>query len=160
MSLISVLATAIPEEQASYAVASPSAFAEEMASSFEAGDYPAWYQALPSDVKELLPVAYPASVEATSTPAPTSTPSPTASASESEVTSSAYMAITTSVGTLSTVASAGHNSTVTDVHMPTLSGSATKSAPAVATANAATYPGAAMGAGVGAVLGFVGMLVL
>jgi len=139
-SALMVLATAIPPDQVSYAVASPSEFAAQLASSFQAGNTPAWYQALPSDVKSLLPVMYPASISATPTPTPSS--------------SSMVM---TSVGTLSP--SAAHNSTsLSGVHMPTLS--ATRSAPAVATANAASYPGAALGAGVGAALGFLGMLAL
>jgi hypothetical protein len=74
-----VLAQAIPSDQVAYALASSSAFAAEMASSLAAGNTPAWYQALPTDVQSLLPQIYPAAM-ATATPTPTPTPSSSSSA--------------------------------------------------------------------------------
>jgi hypothetical protein len=138
-----VLATALPKESVSYALASQSAFAAQMASSLSAGNPPAWYQALPGDVKSLLPALYP--VVASPTPTPSSS-------------SSAYVPITSSVGTISAQPTGANSTSASGVHMPTLS--ATRSAPAQATVNAASHPGAAMGAAAGAALGFLGMLVL
>ncbi|KAH7095357.1 hypothetical protein FB567DRAFT_512409 [Paraphoma chrysanthemicola] len=137
-SVLLVLATALPPDQRNYALASQSAFASQMASSLAAGNTPAWYQALPSDVKSLLPALYPASA--------TATPTPSASLSFSSVASVSASPI-------------GVNSTsITGVRTPTLSATATRSSAAVATTNAAPYPSAALGAGVGAALGVLGML--
>jgi hypothetical protein len=139
-----VLATALPKESASYALASQSAFAAQMASSLSAGNPPAWYQALPADVKSLLPVLYP--VVATPTPTPLS--------------SSPVVAPASSVGTISAQPTGANSTTSSDVHKPSLSATASHSGPAQATANSASYPGAALGAGIGAALGFLGMLTL
>ncbi|OAK98651.1 hypothetical protein IQ06DRAFT_327209 [Phaeosphaeriaceae sp. SRC1lsM3a] len=138
-SVLMVLATALPKDTVSYALASSSAFAAEMASSLSAGNPPAWYQALPADVKSLLPQLYP--VVASPTPAPSSvhsTPLPSISAKPT-----------------------GSNSTsISGIHKPTLSPSSARPSLPVATANAATYPGAALGAGAAAAMGFIGMLAL
>lgn len=143
-SVLLVLATALPADSRSYALASSSAFAAEMGSSLAAGNTPAWYQALPSDVKSLLPALYPVSTPAATT---------------SSVSASAYP---TPMSSVSAHPSSGNSSAISSVRMPTLS--ATKSAPAktsVAVATgAAAYPTAAVGASLGAVLGFLGMLAL
>ncbi|KAH6860787.1 hypothetical protein J4E91_006402 [Alternaria rosae] len=107
-SVLMELAQAIPSDQVAYAIASSSAFAAEMASSLAAGNTPAWYQALPTDVQSLLPEIYPAMV----TPTPTPTPS-----------SSAYVAKSSSVVETSSSAvvtpyPTGSNSTMA---MPTMS---------------------------------------
>jgi hypothetical protein len=141
-----VLATALPKESVSYALASSSAFAEQMASSLAAGNVPAWYQALPSDVKSLLPALYPVAVAVAS---PTPTPS-----------SSSMYVPASSVGTVSAQPTGSNSTIVSGVHMPTLSVSSTRPSPPQATANAAAYPAAALGATVGAALGFIGMLAL
>jgi hypothetical protein len=138
-----VLATALPKESVSYALASSSAFADQMASSLAAGNVPAWYQALPSDVKSLLPALYPVAVAS-----PTPTPS-----------SSMYVPAS-SVGTVSAQPTGSNSTSVSGVHMPTLSVSSARPSPPQATANAASYPAAALGATVGAALGFIGMLAL
>jgi hypothetical protein len=135
-----VLATALPKESVSYALASSSAFAAEMASSLAAGNPPAWYQALPTDVKSLLPSLYP--VVASPTPTPSSS-------------KAAY----TPAGTISAYPT-GANSTTSGVHKPTLSSTSARPSLPVASTNAAPYPAAALGAGVGAALGFIGMLAL
>lgn len=136
-----VLATALPKESVSYALASSSAFAAEMASSLAAGNPPAWYQALPTDVKSLLPALYP--VVASPTPTPSSS-----------------KAVYSSVGTVSARPTGANSTTVSGVHMPTLSSTSARPSLPVASTNAAPYPAAALGAGVGAALGFIGMLAL
>jgi hypothetical protein len=143
-----VLATALPKDSVSYALASSSAFAADMASSLAAGNTPAWYQALPSDVKSLLPALYPV--------AASPTPTPSSSASSSAAVSTSVYA----VGTISAMPSSKNATSASSIHMPTLSASATRSGIAQATANAASYPGATLGAGLGAALGFLGMLAL
>ena len=144
-----VLATALPADSVSYALASSSAFAAEMASSLSAGNTPSWYQALPSDVKSLLPVLYPGAAEATPTPS---------------VTPSGTPVITSIIDASSVVPTAANSSTVS-VQSPTLSASGSSSASASvsgleSTGAAAAYPTAAIGAGVGAAIGFFGMIAL
>jgi hypothetical protein len=137
-----VLATALPKDTVSYALASSSAFAAEMASSLAAGNPPAWYQALPSDVKNALPSLYPV----------VASPTPTPSASKAMPTSA--------VGTISAMPTGANSTSVSGVHMPTLSpNSARPSLPQQST-NAASYPSAALGASIGAALGLIGMLAL
>lgn len=75
-SVLMVLATAIPQDSVSAALADQTAFAASMASSLSAGNTPAWYQSLPADVKSLLPILY-ASDSATPTPTPTGSASVT-----------------------------------------------------------------------------------
>ncbi|KAH8731154.1 hypothetical protein GQ44DRAFT_377662 [Phaeosphaeriaceae sp. PMI808] len=139
-SVLMVLATALPRDSVSYVLASSSAFASEMASSLSAGNTPAWYQALPSDVKSLLPALYPV----------VTTPTPTPSSSVA----------VSSAGTISARPTGMNSTSLSAVHSPTLSASAARSSAATPTANAAPYPAAAMGAGLGAALGFIGMLAL
>lgn len=144
-SVLLVLATALPTDSVSYALASQSAFAAEMASSLSAGNTPAWYQALPSDVKSLLPIIYAVQTSAT----PSATPS-----------------ITPIISSSSVVPTAGNSSQVS-IRSPTLSATGSRSASLSASATAAqstgaaaAFPTAAVGAGVGAALGFLGMLAL
>ncbi|OAL50746.1 hypothetical protein IQ07DRAFT_436496 [Pyrenochaeta sp. DS3sAY3a] len=136
-SVLMVLATALPTDSISYALASPTAFANEMASSLAAGNTPAWYQALPSDVKSLLPVVY--ALEVTTTPS--ATPS------------------ITSIIDSSVTPSATANSTAISLR-PSASASPSVASGPASTGAAAAYPTAAVGAGVGAALGFLGMLAL
>lgn len=136
-----VLATALPKDTVSYALASSSAFAAEMASSLSAGNVPAWYQALPGDVKSLLPQLYP--VVASPTPAPSS---------------SAHS--TTPVASISAKPTGSNSTSISGIHMPTLSPSSARPSLPAQTANAASYPGAALGAGAAAAMGFIGMLAL
>jgi hypothetical protein len=141
-----VLATALPKDTVSYALASSSAFAAEMASSLAAGNPPAWYQALPSDVKNVLPSLYP--VVASPTPTPTLTPS----ASKAMPTSA--------VGTISAMPTGANSTSVTGIHMPTLSPSYSRPSLPQQSTNAASYPSAALSASIGAALGLIGMLAL
>jgi hypothetical protein len=134
-----VLATALPKDTVSYALASSSAFAAEMASSLSAGNPPAWYQALPSDVKNILPSLYP--VVASPTPTPSS--------------SVAVSTPISAIGTISAQPTAGNSTSVSGVHKPTLSPSSARPSLPVATTNSASYPVAALGASVGAALGVI-----
>ncbi|KAF2120799.1 hypothetical protein BDV96DRAFT_565553 [Lophiotrema nucula] len=152
-SVLSVLATAIPQSEQSAARANATAFALSVASSISAGTPPSWYQALPSDVKSYLPILYPVAAPASTTAAPTSAPTSSVG--------------TASVGTGSTI----QNVTVSSVSSATLGttgganseapsstgGSASTSGPAT---GAAAYPTAVVGAGVAGALGFVAMLAL
>ncbi|CBX92700.1 hypothetical protein IAQ61_005928 [Plenodomus lingam] len=156
-SVLLVLATAIPSEVASYALASSSAFAEEMASSLAAGKTPAWYQALPTDVLSLLPQIYPFEAEATPTPSSASmyaTPAPSSAAVTSSASMSASAPVASASSAMTHVISV--NSTSRAVQSPTLSASTT----AATFTGAASFPTAAVGASLGAVLGFFGMLAL
>jgi hypothetical protein len=161
-SVINVLATAIPPESISLAVNNPASFSALLASSLAAGKTPAWYVALPSDVKSYLPLLYPASTTAEATLSPT----PSASASEIETpsitpTPSGRPSFTGTVGTGSTTLG---NSTIGSVSSATLgsTGGANSEVPtgsAVSTGGA-SYPTAVFGAGVAGALGFLGMLAL
>lgn len=153
------LAHALPTESVSLALASPNAFASEVASCIAAGNTPDWYKALPTSVQTLLPQAYP--------PVVTATPTPTASPS-----SSAYVVKSSSVVETSTIVTpyptAGMNSTTAKPNMiatgspsvivtlsPTSSGTPT-------TPNSPNFTGAAsklsMGAGFGAAIAIIGLL--
>ncbi|KAI4708376.1 hypothetical protein J4E89_007000 [Alternaria sp. Ai002NY15] len=112
-SVLMELAQAIPSDQVAYAIASSSAFAAEMASSLAAGNTPAWYQALPTDVQSLLPEIYPAMV----TPTPTPTPTPSSSSSSAYVAKSSSV-VETSSSAMVTPYPTGSNSTMA---MPTMS---------------------------------------
>lgn len=67
-SLAAVLLTALPASDLSSAIADPSGWASAIASSVAAGKTPSWYQALPSDVKSLLPLDYPATTSDSTVP--------------------------------------------------------------------------------------------
>lgn len=135
-SVLLVLATAIPSESVSYAMASQSAFAAEMASSLAAGNPPAWYQALPSDVKSLLPQIYPAQAVATTT--------------------ATYSAANSSI----TPGPSSHNSTsAANSHTSSASRTASASVPAF-TGAAARIPTAVIGASIGTILGLLSIYAL
>ncbi|KAH6615222.1 hypothetical protein C7974DRAFT_61253 [Boeremia exigua] len=143
-SVLMVLATALPADVRSYAIASQSAFAAEMSSSLAAGNLPGWYQSMPADVKSILPLLYPAAAEATTTPVVTSTTVSSAVASAS-------------------AAPTGSNSTsISAVHSATLSG--TQTTPTGVTppesTGAASHAKAAVGAGLAGVAGFLALLAL
>ncbi|KAF2733171.1 hypothetical protein EJ04DRAFT_513379 [Polyplosphaeria fusca] len=153
-SVLSVLATAIPASDQSAALANRTAFALAVASSIAAGTPPAWYNALPSDVKSLLPSLYPAPTPAMTTSAASETGASSASSSAS-------------VGTISSGVT--NTTAATSFQSPTLSSteggaSETSGAPAStgtsASGNGAAYPTAVLGAGVAGALGVLGMLAL
>ncbi len=147
-----VLAQAIPSESVSYALASSSAFAAEMASSLSAGNTPAWYQALPTDVQSLLPEIYPAAVAATPTPTPSSSSAYGAESSSAVEHSSAAKVTPYPTGSNHTMSATGTGSA-------TLGPSGTSST----TPDSPAFTGAAsklsVGAGLGAAL-VLGMLAL
>ncbi|KAF1833594.1 hypothetical protein BDW02DRAFT_569907 [Decorospora gaudefroyi] len=162
-SVLLALAQAIPTESVSYALASTSAFAAEMASSLSAGNTPAWYQALPSDVKSLLPQIYP-HVEATPTPSSEAAASSSVyAAASSSAKSTVVMPYPTGAAN-STGASTTMMGGTGSVGAPPSSTAAADSSAASATAtDVPPFTGAAskiVGAGAVAVLGFLGVLVL
>ena len=152
------IAQAIPSDQVAYAIASSSAFAAEMASSLAAGNTPAWYQALPTDVQSLLPEIYPAMV----TPTPTPTPTPSSSSSSAYVAKSSSV-VETSSSAMVTPYPTGSNSTMA---MPTMSatGSVTVSLSPSGSASPSPetppFEGAASKMSVGAGLGAAVMLAM
>ncbi|USP74379.1 uncharacterized protein yc1106_01653 [Curvularia clavata] len=143
-SVLLVLAHAIPSQSVSYAIASPAAFASEMASCLSASSTPAWYQALPTDVQSLLPQIYPQ--EVVSTPTPTPTPTPSSSKATPYPTA---MNSTVAQPTLSATGSVSL----------TLSPSGTPANPS-SPAFTGAAPKLSISAGLGAVIGLVGVLAL
>jgi hypothetical protein len=141
-----------------------------MASSLSAGNTPTWYQALPSDVKSLLPQIYPQEVEATPTPTPSSSVYYAVSSSAVLESSSAVLEIS----------SAGLESSSKATPYPTSAKNSTAVAPTMSatgsavilspSGNSSTTPdnpaftgGASkftIGAGLGAAVGLFGMLAL
>ncbi|KAI4625116.1 uncharacterized protein J4E87_004962 [Alternaria ethzedia] len=156
-SVLMELAQAIPSDQVAYAIASSSAFAAEMASSLAAGNTPAWYQALPTDVQSLLPEIYPAMVT------PTPTPTPTPSSSSSAYVAKSSSVVETSSSAMVTPYPTGSNSTIA---MPTMSatGSVTVSLSPSGSASPSPesppFEGAASKMSVGAGLGAAVMLAM
>jgi len=158
-SVLMEIAQAIPSDQVAYAIASSSAFAAEMASSLAAGNTPAWYQALPTDVQSLLPEIYPAMVT------PTPTPTPTPSSSSSAYVAKSSSVVETSSSAMVTPYPTGSNSTMA---MPTMSatGSVTVSLSPSPSGSASPSPetppfeGAASKMSVGAGLGAAVMLAM
>ena len=144
-----VLATALPSDARSSAIASPSAFAADMSSALAAGNPPGWYASMPADVKSILPLLYPATAEATTTPVVSSA---TAAAS------SAVSALPT-IGANSTSVSAVHSATL-PVAVSSAHHSATSSPAAPQSTGAASHAKAAVGAGLAGVAGFVAILAL
>ncbi|KAF2274575.1 uncharacterized protein EI97DRAFT_102752 [Westerdykella ornata] len=145
-SVLNVLATAIPAESVSSALADPSAFSSELASSLSAGSTPGWYQSLPADVKSYLPLLYPAVAPATTTP-PSSEPT----------------GAETSSGAAPTVSGSpsGKNVTsITSVLSPTPSASKTGPASSQSSGGAAALPTGMINAGVVGALGLLGMIAL
>lgn len=156
-----VLAQAIPSDSVAYALASSSAFAAEMASSLSAGNTPAWYQALPTDVQSLLPEIYPAAVEATPTPTPTPSSSSVYVAKSSSVESSSVVKVTPyPTGSNSTMVkptmSATGGASVSVTLSPSGAASSTPDSPPPFTGAASKL---SVGAGLGAAI-VLGMLTL
>lgn len=139
-----VLATALPSDVRSYAIASESAFAAEMSSSLSAGNTPGWYASMPADVKSILPLLYPVAAEASTTPVVTS-----------YATSSASSASATPTGANSTAVTAVHSATLSANGTHTATGS-----PLPESTGAASHAQAAVGAGLVGVVGFLAMLAL
>lgn len=147
-SVIQVLLTALPPSAIQLAATNPPAFQSEIASSLAAGQTPEWYQALPADVKTILPQMYPVDAPAQTTAA--------------EPTTTAESAPSETAGTISGKPTGVGNSTST-VKSPTLSPttlSPTNSAPPSQSSNAAAYPSAVFGSGIAGALGMVGLFFL
>ncbi|CAA9958620.1 hypothetical protein PTMSG1_02162 [Pyrenophora teres f. maculata] len=177
--VILALAKAIPKDEIAYALASPAAFAAGVQSCISEGKPPTWYSAIPTSIITLLPEVYPHETSATPTPTPTPsatptpTPTPTPSVTPSATPSSSAApksssAVVSSSSTSKSIPypTVGLNSTVvmpsmtaTGIVSVTLTPSGTSTAPAIP-----TFTGAAsklsFSAGVGAVVGLLGMLAL
>ncbi|KAF1941828.1 hypothetical protein EJ02DRAFT_454813 [Clathrospora elynae] len=149
-SVLLALAKAIPTDIASYALASSSAFAAEMASSLSAGETPSWYRALPTDVQSWLPQIYP---EATPTPSISSVYEVTSSSSKVVVTPYPYPTGKNSTSAAPTMSATGSTPAVI------VASSSGPAAPAF-TGAAAKLSTGAVGASLGAALGLIGMLAL
>ncbi|KAF2261826.1 hypothetical protein CC78DRAFT_337837 [Lojkania enalia] len=98
-SVLSVLATAIPPETISYAIANPTGFQSELVSSLLAGETPQWYLDLPSDVKIYLATA------AVGTGGTTSTSLASSAVNTAPITSPPTSPSATSTGTASSAVS-------------------------------------------------------
>lgn len=144
-SVLQVLLTALPPSALSLAATNAPAFQSEMYSSLSAGNIPEWYQALPSDVKTILPQLYPAAA-------------PTETSAEATTTATETSTSTEVAGTISGRPTGGSNSTTT-VNSPTLSTTGGSGAP-TQTDNGAAFPSAVLGSGIAGALGVIGMLIL
>lgn len=146
------LATALPSSVLQAAITNQAGFASEIGSSISAGKTPDWYEALPTDVKSVLASVY---------PMPKETAASSTDASSAAVATTAYSAAATTPAPSGTGASSigGNSTTVSTVSKPTLSGTPSPSAGENVT-GAASLPSAALGAGIAAVVGFVGLLAL
>ncbi|RMZ69183.1 sas10 utp3 family [Pyrenophora seminiperda CCB06] len=170
-SVLLALAKAIPKDQVSLALASPSAFAASVESCISAGTPPAWFTALPTSIITLLPEVYPQETMTSATPTPTPTPSALQTTTSSAVPGSSSAGVSSSSSSsvrLTPYPTAGVNGSsvvgkpsvsATGVLSVTLAPSGTDVAPAIP-----TFTGAAaklsIGAGLGAALGLVGMFAL
>jgi hypothetical protein len=136
-----------------------------MASSLSAGNTPVWYQALPSDVKSLLPQIYPQEVQATPTPTPT--PTPSSSSAYYAVSSSAVLESSSSAVKVTPYPTGAKNSTVVAPTMSATGSAAVTLSPSGSSSTAPNSPaftGAAskftVGTGLGAAVCLLGMLAL
>jgi hypothetical protein len=146
-SVLGVLATALPPSLLAIGVTNAPEVGSIIASAFSAGQTPAWYSALPSDVKSYLPILY--SEEAPTTPL--SVPSVQASISAGI---SSFLNTTT----ISSVHSASLKATTTAAG--SVAGSASGAQASSTSSGGASYPSAVVGAGVAGALGLLGMLAL
>ncbi|OCK74643.1 hypothetical protein K432DRAFT_386698 [Lepidopterella palustris CBS 459.81] len=158
VSVLQVLATALPSSLLAVAATNPAALGSIISSEFAAGQTPAWYSALPPDVKSYLPIL--ASEELGST---TMLASPTGpvSVQPTSVGNATSMAISASIGSVnnSTVVSSVHPATLTTTG-GAAGASSTKAAASSSSSGGASYPTAVVGAGIAGAIGFLGMLAL
>lgn len=143
-SVLSVLATALPPSLLAIGVTNAPEVGSIIASAFAAGETPAWYSALPSDVKSYLPILL-------SEEAATATPSVQASIS-------AIISSSLNTTTISSVHSASLKATTTAAG--SAAGSASSAGASHTSTGGASYPSAVVGAGVAGALGLLGMLAL
>lgn len=141
LSVLSVLATALPPSLLAIGYTNAPEVGSIIASAFSAGQTPAWYSALPSDVKSYLPILY-------SEEAPTTTP----------LSISAGISSSLNTTAISSVQSASLKATTTAAGSVT--GSASSAGASSTSSGGASYPSAVVGAGVAGALGLLGMLAL
>lgn len=147
-SVLSVLLTALPPSLLAIGATNAPEIGSIIASSFSAGQTPAWYSALPPDVKSYLPILY-------SQEAPTTTP---VSAPSVQASISAIISSSLNTTTISSVHSASLKATTTAAG--SVAGSASGAKASSTSSGGASYPSAVVGAGVAGALGLLGMLAL
>ena len=148
-SVDSVLLTALPPSLLAIAVTNTAAVASIIESAFSAGQTPAWFSALPTDVQNYLLYS---EVTPTATPVGNSISSVQASIG-------ATLSPSLNTTTVSYVHSASLKATTTTAGGVAGSASGTSGAHASSTGGA-SYPSAVVGAGVAGALGLLGMLAL
>jgi hypothetical protein len=148
-SVLGVLATALPPSLLAIAVTNAAEVGSIIESEFSAGQTPAWYSALPSDVKSYLPILYSEEAAAATSVAPITS-----------VQASISGGISSSLNTttISSVHSASLKATTTAAG--SVAGSAASAGASSTSTAGASYPSAVVGAGVAGALGLLGMLAL
>lgn len=149
-SVLSVLETALPASLLAIGIANPDELASLIASSLSAGQTPAWYSALPPDVKSYLPTLLSEEASAATVSTPLSN---TASIS-------GIISPSLNTTTISSVHSASLKATTTAAGSTAGSAAATASSAHASSTGGASYPSAVVGAGVAGALGLLGMLAL
>jgi hypothetical protein len=142
-SVDSVLLTALPSSLLAIAITNSDEAASIIASSFAAGETPAWFSALPTDVQSYLLYS---EVTPTATPLGNST--------------SATFSPSLNTTVISSVHSASLTATTTGAGSAAGSASGSASSAHASSTGGASYPSAVVGAGVAGALGLLGMLAL
>ncbi|KJX95410.1 hypothetical protein TI39_contig4114g00015 [Zymoseptoria brevis] len=135
LSVLSVLQTALPTTLVQEFLTNSAAAASQIQSAFNAGDYPAWFTALPSDVQIFL--------------VPAGLPTATATLVESS-----------SMVTGTSEASESGSTTSTSTGTSTRSSSRAETSRASETSEGGASPTGVVGLGVAGVIGLVGLLAL
>ncbi|KAF2842497.1 hypothetical protein M501DRAFT_998822 [Patellaria atrata CBS 101060] len=148
-SLISAVLPVIPAS----AITNPTGFAQDVASSFQAGETPTWFSMLPSDIQS----CFAAGAIATEIPSSIMTVTGDATIQTSTVVSTDVMT-STGESTTATITEE-HTSTMTDVVSSETETDSAAEETSTSTGGAA-LPTAVIGAGVAGALGFLGMIAL
>jgi hypothetical protein len=149
VSVLAVLATALPSSLIAIGFTNAPEVGSIIESEFSAGQTPAWYSALPSDVKSYLPILLSEEEAAAST---------TLSVPSVQASISASISSSLNTTTISSVHSASLKATTTAAGSVT--GSASSAGASSTSSGGASYPSAVVGAGVAGALGLLGMLAL
>ena len=147
-SVLGVLLTALPPSLLSIAATNTDEVISIVASSFSAGETPAWFSALPTDVQSYL----------LSGAAFTATPMDTASISSVQASIGATLSPSLNTTAISSVHSASLKATTTEAS--SVAGSPSSAGASSTSSGGASYPSAVVGAGVAGALGLLGMLAL
>lgn len=165
LSVLGVLATALPPSLLAIGVTNAAELGSIIASSFSAGETPGWYSALPTDVKSYLTVLYSevasTTAGASSVLAPLTTPlGNTASLSSIQASISASISSSLNTTTISSVHSASLKASTTAAGSAAGSAAASSALSSSKSTGGAAYPTAVVGAGVAGAIGLLGMLAL